>query len=194
MTIFFTADQHFFHKNVLTFEQRPFATVEEMNEALIQAWNRVVGYLDTVYVIGDFVFHKYANWVEILERLRGQIVLIRGNHDDNKVVKRLVNEGYFYDYHDVGVYLKVDGHQLWLSHYPMEIGLRPKKWSIHGHIHSVPSTWDNQINVGVDSPLLKSLPFGEPLSVEMLVEILNERTPSIEERFTLQRNKEENND
>ena len=183
MAIYFTADQHFFHKNVISFEQRPFETVEEMNEALVQAWNRVVSYHDTVYVLGDFVFHKYANWIEIFERLMGDIVFIRGNHDDRKVLKRLVHEGFFVEYHDVGAYLKVGGHQLWLSHYPMEIGLRPKKWSIHGHIHSTSSTWGNQLNVGVDSPLLKSRPFGEPVSLEELIEIMDERTPAIEEKF-----------
>lgn len=188
MGVFFTSDQHFFHKNVIAFEQRPFETVEEMNEALIQAWNRVVSYHDTVYVLGDFVFHKYSNWVEVFEQLMGDIVFIRGNHDDRKVLKRLVNEGFFAEYHDVGMYMKVGGHQLWLTHYPMEIGLRPNKWSIHGHIHSNPSTWENQLNIGVDSPLLKSRQFGEPVSLEELTEIMDARTPAIQAKFIKNRN------
>ena len=187
MTIFFTSDQHFFHKNVLEFENRPFNTLEEMNEGLINAWNKVVKKSDTVYVIGDFIFHKYSNWVDILDKLLGDIILVRGNHDDSKVVKRLVKEGYFKEYHEVGTYIKHNGYSMWLTHYPMEIGLRPKKYSISGHIHSNPSNLLTQINIGVDSPLNFDRPFGQPISLDELITYLDYIDPKVEEAFMRQK-------
>jgi calcineurin-like phosphoesterase family protein len=82
--------------------------------------------------------------------------------------------------------MKVNKQIMWLSHYPMEIGLRPRKWSIGGHIHSEPSRYINQINVGVDSPLelIRSKPFGTPISLDELIEHMDSLTPEIEEYYT----------
>jgi calcineurin-like phosphoesterase family protein len=48
--IFFTADQHFGHKNIIKYCNRPFSSVEEMNKVMIDRWNEIVGKEDTVYV------------------------------------------------------------------------------------------------------------------------------------------------
>lgn len=88
MTIFFTADQHFGHANILKYEAenrkdhrgQTFATVKHMDDAIVSHWNEVVGPGDTVYSIGDFSY-KFATIAEYLPRLNGRIVLITGNHD-----------------------------------------------------------------------------------------------------------------
>lgn len=51
--IYFTADTHFGHYNVIRFCDRPFASAEEMDEAMIQNWNERVTGNDTVYILGD---------------------------------------------------------------------------------------------------------------------------------------------
>lgn len=80
MGVFFTSDPHFFHANVIRYCNRPYATVEEMNEALIGNWNSVVGPDDTVYCLGDFSLAIRP--VEIYSsRLQGHKKLIPGNHD-----------------------------------------------------------------------------------------------------------------
>ena len=80
--IFFTSDLHFGHENVIRFDNRPFDTVEEMDEEMIKRWNAKVGKGDIVYVLGDFIWKAATNEaVSIIRRLNGQIILIKGNHD-----------------------------------------------------------------------------------------------------------------
>lgn len=192
MTRFYTSDTHFFHKNVLSFEDRPYETVEEMNEGIIKNWNSVIGQKDTVHHLGDFCFGGYDKWKSILDQLNGNIILYKGNHDASKTLKKLLKEGYFEEVHVVGDYFKIKGeerYQIWLSHYPMEIGLRPNKFSLHGHIHSIPSRMLNQINVGVDSPLSFGKPFGQPISEEELITYLDHINPIIKEEFQKEREK-----
>jgi calcineurin-like phosphoesterase family protein len=79
--IWFTSDHHFGHKNIITFSQRPFQSVAEMNKALIHNWNSVVGEGDLVYHLGDMFWTSAEEAQEIRNRLKGRIRLIRGNHD-----------------------------------------------------------------------------------------------------------------
>lgn len=185
MTVFYTSDNHFFHRNIVKFENRPFESVEEMNQAMIDVWNSVVKDNDYVMHLGDFVFGGYDKWRHVLDQLNGKIILHKGNHDDSKKLKKLFKEGYFKKIHEVGSYKKINKHQLWFTHYPLDIGLRPRKWSIHGHLHSTMSNSPNQINVGVDTPILGNIQtkFGVPISEEELIDYLDRLTPDIEERF-----------
>lgn len=182
MTIFLTSDSHFHHKNILDFEPRPFKTVDEMNDGLITAWNSVVRKTDTVYHLGDFCFGGVKDWMDVLNQLRGNIILIKGNHDKSKIVNRVLKEGYLTDYHPLGTVIKVEGMIMNLSHYPMLIGARPKNFSIHGHLHMHDSGHINHVNVGVDSSFAKLLlkPFGTPIELDELVKHLQAINPLVE--------------
>lgn len=79
--VFFTSDTHFGHANIIRFCKRPFENVEEMNEVLIENWNKVVSDDDTVFHLGDFAFGGSNVWKEIIPRLKGHINLIIGNHE-----------------------------------------------------------------------------------------------------------------
>ncbi len=83
MARFWTSDTHFGHEGILRFEpvNRPFATVEEMNEVLVERWNAVVGPQDMVYHLGDVAMGKIADSLPVMSRLNGRKVLIPGNHD-----------------------------------------------------------------------------------------------------------------
>ena len=74
----FISDTHFKHKNILEYEKeaRPFNTVEEMNEKIIDNWNHTVGIKDIVYHLGDFAFGK--NNISIAARLHGRKRLVLG--------------------------------------------------------------------------------------------------------------------
>jgi len=88
MTIYFTADQHLGHANILKYEADyrkdhagvTFRTVNHMDDAIVALWNATVDVDDTVYAVGDFS-QKIAAASEYLSRLNGRIILIVGNHD-----------------------------------------------------------------------------------------------------------------
>lgn len=75
--IFYTADLHFHYAPLLS--SRPFAAVEEMDEALIRNWNERVSPEDTVYLVGDIGYNEGRVPHELLSRLKGRKHLIRGN-------------------------------------------------------------------------------------------------------------------
>ena len=79
--VFFTSDTHFNHNNIIQYCQRPFKSSDEMNEAMIDNWNSVVGEDDTVFHLGDFCLGCAEEWNKTLNRLNGRIYLILGNHD-----------------------------------------------------------------------------------------------------------------
>jgi len=85
--IFFASDHHFHHKNILTFKDsddnliREFDDVDHMNEHMIYCHNRVVRPADKVYFVGDVCMSRNAKGLEILGRLNGEKILVKGNHD-----------------------------------------------------------------------------------------------------------------
>ena len=139
--VFFTADMHFGHKNVISFDRRPFETVEEMDEKLIRRWNAKVGKGDLVYVLGDMIWKTRNGDAEALIRsLNGQIILIKGNHDrflhNAKAKSALAGVK---DYDDISVKLESGSmRRVILCHYyiPFYIGYRNQAIHLHGHSHN----------------------------------------------------------
>lgn len=138
--IFFTADLHFGHENVIGFDNRPFSSVEEMDAELIKRWNEKVSAGDLVYVLGDFIWKTRNNDAPaLLNSLNGQKYLIKGNHDrflhNAKAIAALAAVK---DYADICVPL-ADGtsKRCILSHYfiPMYVGSRYGAIHLHGHSH-----------------------------------------------------------
>lgn len=83
MTTYFISDTHFGHKNILTFDRRPWETVEEMDDCLIANWCRVVRADDVVYHLGDVaMWGNQTSPLGYLHQLTGQIRIVPGNHDD----------------------------------------------------------------------------------------------------------------
>lgn len=80
---YYIADCHFYHKNLLTeMDNRDFESVEQMNEAMIEKWNKKVHARDEVVILGDLSLGNGKETNEILCRLKGRLYLIRGNHDE----------------------------------------------------------------------------------------------------------------
>lgn len=146
--ILFTSDTHFYHKNVILYCNRPFNSIDEMNEALIENWNRRVSPSDTIYHLGDFAFAKPNKIEGILQRLNGKKVLIMGNHD--RCMRDLHSYfEYVTNYHE----LRVDDKMFVLSHYPFARWNKGHHGSfmLHGHEHGSYKTYGRILDVGVDN-------------------------------------------
>lgn len=153
--IFFTADTHFDHASIIVHTQRPFETVEEMNETLVENWNKVVKPKDTVYILGDFAWKRHMHWQG---RLRGHQILIKGNHDKMSQVA-LRN---FTEVHDICC-RRIDKEYVVMCHYPM-LGWRSKahsSWHFHGHVHGTTSEHNDvrRCDVGVDAWDFRPIPW-----------------------------------
>lgn len=133
---FYIADLHFNHAHAIAYDGRPFSSMEEMNEKLIGNWNNVVGKRDTVYVIGDFIWSKQQYWPNIIERLKGNIVLIRGNHDSNNLCTNTRN--YFADVKDYKEIFDMDKKVI-MCHYPIPFyknDFDDNTVMLYGHVHN----------------------------------------------------------
>lgn len=82
MATWFTADTHFNHSKIIQMAERPYNTVETMNNNIIDNWNSRINDRDWVFVLGDFLFSKTAHDLNtVLNRLQGHIIPVTGNHD-----------------------------------------------------------------------------------------------------------------
>lgn len=134
MNAFLISDTHFSHSNILTFlnpdgsRLRSFDSVAEMDETMVENWNKVVKPNDRVYHLGDVCF-KNAYLQAIMPRLNGTKVLIKGNHDELKPSQYLQ---YFKDIRACSILDK-----FLLTHIPIHPdSLSRWKANIHGHLHS----------------------------------------------------------
>ncbi len=128
--IWFTSDLHYGHKAVIKLCDRPFKTVEKMNETLMRNWNSTVAKNNTVYILGDISHRcKVEKASNFISQLKGNKILIRGNHD--KEYDALLFKGIF-DYYELKGYASVS---ISLMHYPMLEWNRSRHGSLHLHGH-----------------------------------------------------------
>lgn len=172
MSVWFTADTHFGHKNVIGFCNRPYTNVDEMNEDLIAKWNDSVQEGDTIYHLGDFAFLNKVKTREIIERLNGDIILLKGNHDANRKKEFFLDCGmtavYDLGYGHTLEYFSDDDEVLFeMCHYPVQEAMgdydqrdyllleAPPRSEVpgvlvHGHVHQQWRMRRNMVNVGCD--------------------------------------------
>jgi len=145
---FFTSDTHFNHANIIRFCNRPFSSVEEMDEAMISNWNAVVGRTDLVIHCGDFAFGSQSRIQEIAGRLNGEIILVLGNHDNQRALSKLSR---FHSVHD-DLEVVIDGALVVLHHYAKRTWNKMGYGSYHffGHSHGNLPPLGRSIDVGVD--------------------------------------------
>lgn len=154
MSTFFTSDLHFYHNNVIGFCNRPFGSIDHMNEQLIYNWNFCVKTHDHIWMLGDFSFGNVEQTTEVLKQLKGIKHLIVGNHDRKGRSEKLFNrdwEQWFVDRHDY-YRLKTNEGKFVLCHFPFASWERGY-YNLHGHLHSLEgyqNKW-KQWDVGVDA-------------------------------------------
>lgn len=168
---FFTADEHYYHANIIKYCNRPFTSVVEMNEILIQNHNEVVKKGDIVIHAGDFSLAGKAKTEEIIRRLNGVHIFIKGDHDrwlpprTTQIWQK-----------------KIDNHYIVVCHYALRVWPRSHYGSYHLFAHShgtlkpIGKSWD----IGVDNNNFY------PLSLDQIIEIMKSRPDNpnlVEKKF-----------
>lgn len=153
--VYFTADTHFNHANIIKFCNRPFNNVLEMNEVLIKNWNNKVRPGDTVYHLGDFAFGE-AKY--IIEELNGKKILIIGSHEHSTMVYK-----HLFEKVSPLLEIKMDGTPIILCHYAMRTWSKShyNSWHLFGHSHGRLEPQGKSWDVGVDNNGFIPLSFEE---------------------------------
>ena len=168
--IFFTADSHFAHQNILMHNKRPWNNIEEMNEGLIEKWNAKVSKKDLTYIIGDFAFERHGYY---LQRLNGKKILILGSHDK-------MPQKHLQCFSEVAPakQIKIGNQFFYLNHCCQRIWEKSHYGSVHlfGHSHGRLQTFNLSFDVGVDA-LGNNY---EPLSFEQIMKKITSRKIEME--------------
>lgn len=173
---YYIADTHFGHFNIIKFDKRPFFNCEEMEKFLVQNWNSVVKKEDTVYILGDFCWSAdEKEWERIINQLKGNKVLILGNHDFKNFSKTLKNK-----FSDIKNYKEItdDGKHVILCHYPIlcyKSSYNPNCYMLHGHVHTTRendfvSMWRNNLR---SSRVNDSDSYGNIINVGCMLNYMN---------------------
>lgn len=195
MNVFFTSDTHFGHARILELSNRPFDSIEHMNDEIVKRWNEVVKPEDMVYHLGDVALGPIHDSLANVKRLNGRKILVLGNHDRPFMVKskgaekvsqweQTYRDAGFADVQHKYAVVNMAGTLLYLSHFPYDGDSHEDEERfknerlidkgiplIHGHTHSngvvTRSKNDSlQIHVGVDAWDFR------PVSSEQIAQIL----------------------
>ncbi len=175
--IWFVSDTHFFHENFLKFKKRdgsparPFATVQDMNELMIENWVRVVQPGDKVYHLGDVTFDYGVEFAKLMAKLPGQKRLILGNHD---LIKGTALVSYF---KKVSVWKIFKEEGFVCTHVPIPYGQFRNKvqFNLHGHTHHEEVPDLHYINICVEKTNYT------PVSMDWIKDKIKKRLLKLEE-------------
>lgn len=158
---FITSDLHLNHTNIIDYCDRPFTSVQKMNKILIDNWNNIINKEDKVYFLGDLCFSaKRKNMKYWLNKLNGEIIFIKGNHDKSTNIE-----------FNQTIILNHKGHELLLIHNYFEAPYNWKGWIISGHSHNKAPYIDRRkrkINVSVDVTNFK------PVNIDEIIKIVEQ--------------------
>ena len=165
--IWFISDTHFYHSNIIKYCDRPFASAEEMNEAMVERWNALVKPNDHVWHLGDVAMgfggdHHTLTW--LLSRLNGKKRLVVGNHDNLKSPALH------------GAFEKIELWRGWKDqgftcvHIPLPLeALRDGNVCVHGHTHTNLLKDPHYINVCVEQTDYK------PVHMDDIIKTIKDR-------------------
>ena len=160
--IYFTADTHFGHRKIIDYEHRPFNSADEMDRAMIDNWNGVVREEDFVIHLGDFSLRPPEETIEICQELKGQIILINGNHDHRtrtfweeragilKWIKRPQDLDGIWLTHKVDWGDTTGCPKIWRGKITYNV-IRDEDTVLHGHSHGKIKRVGQFLNCGVDA-------------------------------------------
>lgn len=159
--LFFSSDLHIGHANVIKYSGRPYSSVEEMNQALVDNWNKVVPPDAHVWLLGDIFMCSEKEAHDFLDSVNFKYIgLVLGNHDRLVRERRKLRERFNWvgDYKEIQVYdpggeYRHDHNKICMFHYPIASwnGMHHWSWHLHGHSHGSYYKGKNKfVDVGVD--------------------------------------------
>ena len=179
---YFISDPHFGHKNIIKYANRPFTSVDEMDETIIKNWNGMIGKTDAVYILGDVSLTSSERTNEILNRLNGRLYLIKGNHEKSVMSSKENRDRFEWikDYYEFKYEYNGKRNMIVMCHYAMRVWNKSHHGAYHLYGHSHDSLeheqWGKSMDVGIDSA---ARIFGEyrPFTFDEIDGILNKRIP-----------------
>jgi len=158
----FSADHHFWHKNIIKYCNRPFSSVEEMNEELILRHNKVVKKEDTTIIAGDFCMTSDIQEVyKIVQKLNGKIIILKGSHD------RWMKKKHFRrHYHEIWE-KTIEGIKIVVCHYAMRTWAAShyNSYHLYGHSHGNLPSQGKSMDIGVDTNNFYPYSFNEIIEI-----------------------------
>lgn len=159
---FVTSDEHYGHEKIIELANRPFTSVEEQTETLIERHNKTVpaGLGHTTIHVGDLFWHtlKIEEAITILSRLNGRHAFIFGNHDEliEANIRFMSNLFTFIVGENKASGSKIirhNKHKLTLNHYAQRVwdGSHKGHWHCYGHSHGCLPGLGKSFDIGVDS-------------------------------------------
>ena len=130
--IYFTSDTHYGHANVLEFDARPFASIEEHDEQLIARYNAVVRPEDTCIHVGDFCLASSEYAESVCKRLNGTKILVHGNHDGSHAKMARIGFTFVTDQ----LVMHMGGRKVTVVHRPQDVMRSTGQVVVHGHTHT----------------------------------------------------------
>lgn len=151
---YFTSDQHFSHRNIITYCNRPFDNIDHMQEQLIVRHNNVVRPEDIVYFNGDMFWESCGTRAfDIVNRLNGTKYYIRGNHE--RIFSKWPELRSFFQWTKDIAEIDIPGYpKIILCHYALRDWYRKEKgsWHLYGHAHgTLKEDSSLSFDVGVDT-------------------------------------------
>jgi len=140
--IFVISDLHLGHYNIIRYCNRPFNSLNDMNNTLINNWNSTISKHDTVYFLGDLAYGKNSSTDYWLKRLNGNIIFFRGNHDASDNIRFIDSK-----------IVTFESTKFFLTHNPADVPSNWNGWIIHGHAHNnmpMINYQNKSINVSVE--------------------------------------------
>lgn len=172
--IYFTSDLHFGHDKSFLYEPRGFESIWKHDEQIIKNWNEIINIDDDIYILGDLMLGDNSHGIQCIKQLKGNIHVIRGNHDTDSRMK-LYNNCYNIVEITEGQFFKWRHYHFYLSHYPcicsnydVDKPLKARMINLCGHRHT------NDYAIDMDKGLCYHVEldahYNYPIKIENIIE------------------------
>jgi calcineurin-like phosphoesterase family protein len=150
--IWFTADLHLGHKNILQLSNRPFDTIEEHDKFIIDNYNKLVQENDVVYILGDISWcQSYDFYKDLFTKLKGNKYVVIGNHDNKQNLTKCYKDGLIKGLYESKT-IQIGSDRIFLSHYPYRewSGFYKNAYHIYAHTHCTIEDYKLSTDCGCD--------------------------------------------